>query len=102
MNGTIDVSNQANSLTLTNATTALGNPDTIGTFMVPTKDLNQYVSTLTSKGFTVDSTHTFKDLRGGQKGTGPEQAYIVWTTSGMNLDQVISVLKEITPSLPYS
>ena len=102
MNGTIDVSNQANSLTLTNATAAAGNPDTVGTFMVPAKDLDQYVSTLTSKGFTVDSTHTFTDERGGQKGTGPEQTYIVWTTSGMNIDQVVSALQDITPSLPYS
>lgn len=101
MNGTIDVVNQGNQLTNPNATGA-GSPDTVGTFMVPAKDLNQYTSALTSKGFTIDTTYMFKDLRGGQKGTGPEQAYIVWTTSGMNLDQVTSALKEITPSLPYS
>ena len=101
MNGTIDVVNQGNQLTNPNATGA-GSPDTVGTFMVPAKDLNQYTSALTSKGFTIDSPYTFKDLRGGQKGTGSEQAYIVWTTSGMNLDQVTSALKEITPSLPYS
>ena len=100
MNGTINVINQANSLTGTNATA--GSPNTVGTLMVPAQDLDQYVSTLTSKGFTIDSTHTFKDLRGGQKGTGPEQTYIVWTTSGMNLDQVLSALEEISPSLPYS
>jgi plastocyanin len=102
MNGTIEVSNQVSPLTLSNATMGTSSPDTVGTLMVPAKDLNQYVSTLTSKGLTVDSTYTFKDLRGGQKGTGPEQAYVVWTSSGMNLDQVISALKEITPSLPYS
>ncbi len=101
MNGTIEVINQANSQIGTNTTTA-GSPDTVGTFMVPSKDLGQYVSALNSKGFIVDSTHTFTDLRGGQKGTGPEQAYIVWTTSGMNLHQVISTLQEISPSLPYS
>jgi len=100
MNGTINVINQANPLTGTNATAK--SPDTVGTLMVPAQDLDQYVSTLTSKGFTIDSTHTFEDLRGGQKGTGPEQTYIVWTTSGMNLDQVLSVLEEISPSLPYS
>jgi hypothetical protein len=105
MNGTINVINQPNSLTNTNASTAggvAGNPDTVGTFMVPAQDLDQYVSTLTSKGFTVDSTHTFADLRGGQSGTGPEQTLIDWTTSGMNLDQVISALEEVAPSLPYS
>ena len=100
MNGTINVINQANSLTGTNTTS--GSPDTVGTLMVPAQSLDQYISTLTSKGFNVDSTHTFADLRGGQKGTGPEQTYIVWTTSGMKLDQVFSALEEISPSLPYS
>lgn len=100
MNGTINAVNQVNRLNNANATGV--NPDTVGTCMVPAKDLDQHISTLTSKGFTIDSTHTFEDLRGGQKGTGPEQTFIVWTTSGMNLDQVISALEEITPSLPYS
>jgi plastocyanin len=100
MNGTINAVDQVNPLSNSNATGA--NPDTVGTYMVPSKDLDQHISTLTSKGFTIDSTHTFEDLRGGQKGTGPEQTLIVWTTSDMNLDQVISALEEITPSLPYS
>ena len=55
MNGTINVINQANSLTGTNATA--GSPDTVGTLMVPAQDLDQYVSTLTSKGFTIDRKH---------------------------------------------
>jgi hypothetical protein len=103
MNGTVRVVNKVNSFVDTNATAAAaGNPETVGTYIVPAKDLDQYISTLTSKGFTIDSTHAFADLRGGQKGTGPEQTLIVWTTSGMNLDQVISALAEITPTLPYS
>ena len=57
---------------------------------------------LTKRGFSIDSTFTYKDPRGGQKETGPEQTSVVWTTSGMALDQVISALKEITPTLPYS
>jgi hypothetical protein len=101
MNGTINVIDQVNSLTDTSASGAV-NPDTVGIYMVPAKDLDQYISTLTSKGFTIDSTHTFEDLRGGQGDTGPEQTLIVWNTSGMKLDQVISALKDITPTLPYS
>ena len=101
MNGTIEVVNPGNSLANT-AATRTSSTDTVGTLMVPAKDLDQYISTLTSKGFTIDSTHTFEDLRGGQGDTGPQQTLIVWTTSGMNLDQVISALQEITPSLPYS
>jgi plastocyanin len=96
MNGTINVINQANTLN------GGANTDSVGTYMVPAQDLEQYISTLTSKGFTIDSTYTFQDLRGGQKGTGPEQTLIVWTASGMNLDQIVSVLEEITPTLPYS
>lgn len=101
MNGTINVVDQVNLLTDADASGAV-NPDTVGTYMVPAKDLDQYVSDLTSKGFTIDSTHTFQDLCGGQSGTGPEQTLIVWTTSGMNLQQVISALEEITQSLHYS
>jgi plastocyanin len=100
MNGTINAVNPVSPLINTNATAV--SPDTVGTYMVPAKDLDQYIATLTSKGFTIDSTHTFEDLRGGQDGTGPEQTLIIWTTSGMDLDQVISALEEITPSLPYS
>lgn len=70
--------------------------------MVPAKDLDKDIAELTKRGFSIDSTFTYKDPRGGQKETGPEQTSVVWTTSGMALDQVISALKEITPTLPYS
>jgi plastocyanin len=102
MNGTINVVNQANSLTNANATAGGVSPDAAGIYMVPSKDLDQYITALTSKGLSIDSTHTFADLRGGQKGTGPEQTYVVWTSSGMKLPQIISALQEITPTLPYS
>lgn len=107
MNGTINVINQVESLSNTNATTTTTTTpsqasDSVGIYMVPSKDLDQYITALTSKGFSIDSTHTFADLRGGQKGTGPEQTYVVWTTSGMKLAQIISALEEITPTLPYS
>jgi plastocyanin len=99
MNGTIKVINQPQQP----ARNTLGvTADTIGTFMVPAKDLDLYISELNTRGITTDSTHTFKDLRGGQKGTGPEQALIVWTSSGKNLDEVLAALEEISPNLPYS
>jgi hypothetical protein len=63
MNGTINVVNQTFPLTNSNATGA-ANPDTLGTYMVPAKDLDQYISTLTSKGFTIDSTHLRKKNNG--------------------------------------
>jgi plastocyanin len=122
MEGTITVVNQNSSLsnannkqtsnintntptttgTNTSSTTTAGNADTVGTYMVPAKDLDKDTSELKKGGLSVDSTFTYKDARGGQKGTGPEQALVVWTSAGMDLDKVIAVLKQITPTLPYS
>jgi hypothetical protein len=72
--------------------------------MVPTQDLEAYVSELTDKGFVINSMHDFKDVHGGQEGTGDTQTLVVWgaDSSKINPDQVISVLKGITPELPYS
>ena len=121
MEGTITVENTPSSSSNTNNTqvsntntitsttanassssTTAGNVDTVGTYMVPAKDLDKHTAELKKGGLSVDSTFTYKDARGGQKGTGPEQALVVWTSSGMGLDKVLSVLKEITPTLPYS
>ena len=88
--------------TTASSTASAENIDTVGTYMVPAKDLNKDTSELTKEGISVDSTFTYKDARGGQKGTGPEQALVVWASSGMDLDKVITVLKQITPMLPYS
>jgi plastocyanin len=105
MNGTITAVDQPNSNAIlpnistassSNSTGGLGG-DTAGTLMVPTEDLDMYVQDLTSKGFTVDSTYNFNDIRAGD-----EQTLFVWTTSGKNLNEVISALQEITPQLPYN
>ena len=85
-----------------NSTSVINNGDTAGVLMVPTQDIENYVQDLESKGFAVDSTYNFKDLRGGQKGTGDQQALLVWSASGMDLGEVISALQDITPRLPYS
>jgi len=67
-------------------------------------DLDAYISELTDRGLVINSMHSFKDLRGGQEGTGDTQTLVIWgvDSSAMNLDKVISALKEITPELPYS
>jgi hypothetical protein len=98
MNGTITVINQPESLT----SSVLGPVDTVGVLMVPFQDLQTYTSDLHNRGFTIDSTHNFKDLRGGQSGTGDEQAVIVWTTYDMSLPEVITNLQEFALKLPYS
>jgi plastocyanin len=101
MNGTITVTNIPSELKSTNNTSSqqIG---TAGAYMIPAIMLDKYTSEFTKRGFTIDSHFTYKDLRGGQKGTGPQQTLITWTTPETNLDKVISALKEITPTLPYS
>lgn len=105
MNGTINVVDQLNSLTTTTNDTTDGSAisiDTIGTLMVPTMDLPNHTSVLENRGFSILSTHNFKDLRGGQQGTGDEQTLIVWGISNTDMSNIISQLSEITSDLPYS
>jgi hypothetical protein len=68
--------------------------------MVPTEDLSTYTSDLENGGISVLSTHDFNDIRDGEP-----QTLITWGTSssGANtLQNVVSQLAEITPTLPYS
>jgi plastocyanin len=103
MNGTITVVGQQQqglndaATNSVNSTNVLGNADTAGVLMVPTMDTGKYVQDLRSKGFAIDSTHNFEDIRADD-----QQTLLVWTTSGIDLDQVVSTLQELTPQLPYS
>jgi plastocyanin len=87
MNGTITVVPQQglNDAAITTTPTTngvnssaniLGNADTAGVLMVPTQDIETYVQDLTSKGFVIESTHNFDDIR-----SGDQQTLIVWTSS---------------------
>lgn len=103
MDGNIRVMDQ----TQTSSPTSLpGNTqnsaDSVGVLMVPTQDIQTYTTDLESRGFIIDSTHNFKDLRGGQSGTGDEQTLIVWTTAGMDLSAIATNLQEFSSGLPYS
>jgi plastocyanin len=100
MNGTITIKNLTSELKSQNASTNQIN--TVGALMIPATMLDKYGSELAKNGFIIDSHFTYKDLRGGQKGTGPEQVLITWTSPEANLAKVISVLKEMVPKLPYS
>jgi plastocyanin len=104
MNGNIQVVDQTQ--VSPSPTSLLGNtqgsPNTVGVLMVPTQDIQTYTNDLANRGFTVDSTHNFKDLRGGQSGTGDEQTLIVWTTAGMDLSTIAINLQEFSSGLPYS
>ena len=104
MNGTINVVDKSDN---PNTTTGIStdqqpnaNIDTIGTLMVPTGDLPTYTSELENGGFSVLSTYNFNDIR-----SGDPQTLIIWGTSspGTNsLENVVSQLEQITPTLPYS
>ncbi|MGE0691423.1 MAG: hypothetical protein AB7O87_12630 [Candidatus Nitrosocosmicus sp.] len=85
-----------------NANSNTSKSDTVGLIMVPTQDIANYIQQINSAGITVDNTYDFKDLRGGQKGTGDTQTLIVWTTANKDLNETLSSLSEISADLPYS
>ena len=76
-------------------------PETVGFLMVPTKDLDKHLSGLKGKGIDIIDKYTFKDLRGGQKGTGSQQTVLI-LGSPNSRDKLVSALESITPTLPYS
>jgi plastocyanin len=98
MNGTIDVISQQGpgASSITN-TSVIDNADTMGALMVPASDIDTYVQDLKNSGFTIDSTQDFSDIRAGD-----QQVLLVWTTSGVDLNNIVSTLQRITQSLPYS
>lgn len=97
MRGTITVTSENQ-----NMSESQNKLETVGTFMVPAMFLDKYRSEFMKAGFIVGTDFTYKDLRGGQRGTGPEQTLITWSTSETNIDKVISELEKITSTLPYS
>jgi plastocyanin len=103
MNGTIDVVSQqgpnASSTSASNSinSTSTQGSDTTGVLMVPKSDIDTYVQDLENSGFAIDSTQDFNDIRAGD-----QQVLLVWTTSGISLDKVVSTLQGITQNLPYS
>ena len=71
--------------------------DTVGALMVPSKTVSQYISEFKSRGLEVDSTQQFKDIR-----NGGQQVLLVWTSTNMDLNKVLTALNQITATLPYS
>ena len=95
MTGTIRVVDQ-------NATSApAGTFDTVRALMIPSMDVQNIVASIKDAGFGIDSMHNFKDLRGGQSDTGDEQTLVIWTSNGMDLNEVVSRLQAISEPLPY-
>ncbi|HYG00124.1 MAG TPA: hypothetical protein VD815_08530 [Candidatus Saccharimonadales bacterium] len=100
MTGSVTVNNIQSQVTSSSGSSS--NIDTVGILMVPTQDIDNYISQITGAGITVDNTYDFKDLRGGQEGTGDVQTLIVWTTGGKDLGETLSSLSELSADLPYS
>src|ERR687887_2183791 len=105
MNGTLTVVNQASPISSTNSTSSSAsgsNIDTVVPFMVPVNQQDKLVSEFKSLGFGVDSTYTFKSIRGdGSEGCGDKnESLLILTSFGKPLDQVISALKQIAPTMP--
>ena len=120
MNGTITVVNQplsasfnstSTNTTATNNTVQTGtttaaepnNIDTITTIIVPAKILNKVVSDLKAQGLGIDNQYPFKSIRGGGGTTGGDknQVMLVLTSSGKGLNEVISALHKVVPTMQY-
>ena len=103
MNGTINVVDKSDTPNITTGSSTdqpSAKIDTVGTLMVPTGDLPTYTSDLENGGFSILSTYNFNDIRAGDP-----QTLIIWGTSssGTNsLEDIVSQLEQITPTLPYS
>ena len=105
MTGSVTVGNIKSPVTSSSSSTTNSNTsniDTVGVLMVPTQDIDSYIQQITDAGITVDNTYDFKDLRGGQKGTGDTQTLIVWTTANKDLNETLSSLSQLSANLPYS
>ena len=107
MNGTLTVINQpnSNSFNSTSSTAATSNNvDTISTIIVPAKLLDKVSSDLKGQGFGIDNQYPFKSLRGGGGTTGGDknQVMLVLTSSGKSLNEVISALNKVVPTMGYS
>ena len=107
MNGTLTVIDQpnSNSFNSTSSTAATSNNvDTISTIIVPAKLLDKVSSDLKGQGFGIDNQYPFKSLRGGGGTTGGDknQAMLVLTSSGKSLNEVISALNKVVPTMGYS
>jgi hypothetical protein len=106
MTGNLEVVDKTQTSSPLSSTLLPGNTanqiDTVGILMVPIQDFQTYTTDLESRGFSIDNTHNFKDLRGGQSGTGDEQTLVVWTTAGMEMSNVATNLQEFSSGLPYS
>ena len=102
LNGTLSVVKQASPVSSTSNYTAGANFDTIVPFMVPANEQTKLISEFKNLAVGVDNAYTFKSIRDdGSEGCGDKnESLIVLTSSGKTLDQVLSALKQVAPTMP--
>jgi plastocyanin len=95
--------NTSSSSTSQAAAITTKNTDTITTLMVPANQLDKAISELKSQGFGIDNQYPFTSLRGGGSTPGGDkhQVLLVLTSSGKSIDEVVSALNKIAPTMPY-
>jgi hypothetical protein len=99
LNGTIAVTKQLPPLSSSNS----NNIDTVAAFMVPLNLQDKLISEFKSKGFGIDSTHVFRSVRGGVGGEtcgDVQESLMILTSSGKSLNEVVSALQGIAPTMP--
>jgi len=74
--------------------------DSVLVLMVPTNDIKKHIMTFVDNNVNIIDIYSFKDLR-ETGGGGANQTLLALGTNNP-LDESISVLKQITSSLPYS
>ena len=74
--------------------------DSMLVLMVPTNDIKKHIMTLVDNNVNIIDIYSFKDLR--ETGGGGANQTLVALGTNNPLDESISVLKQITSSLPYS
>jgi hypothetical protein len=75
--------------------------DTVGALIVTSMDVQNIAASFKNAGFGIDSMHNFKVLRGRQSAPGDEQSLVIWTASGMDLNEIGSQFQAISEPLPY-
>jgi hypothetical protein len=100
MEGSITVVGSNRSDMHIKANSTNGSMDNMAVIMLPTKDIAKYGTTLVENNMDVVGQSSFKDLRETVGGGGNQTLLVLRTDEPV--DNVISVLKEITSTLPYS
>ena len=100
LNGTITVTKQP---PLSSSSSTSNNIDTVAAFMVPLNQQDKLISEFKSTGFGIDSTHVFNSVRrggGGESCGDIQESLLILTSSGKSLNEVVSALQGLAPTMP--